>query len=265
MTEHDNSQPPNGGGSDEHPYGGAGDAFLYAVAKHPSRYRTLTDAEITALSAWFAGSASAPEIDVARTTVRKNLAAKELLLSMQLERAAAAAPPVPDIVSRAILRSAAPQKSAGTFFGIEARKILGFLVVDLGAAFGGLIPATAATRGTVSSEKGGNSRPTQEAFSFEEFDVPTTLLEELFHMRIQDGDAASSALSRLKQALLGTEHAEASSMILDAEVRRYILSTAASEFVALWCFDLENPANAELASAVSDPPHDKTILVTLAH
>lgn len=275
---------------------GGEDAFLYAVAKQPTGYTTLNEDECAALEAWFAGVATATQIERAKAAIRQNIAAKELLLSMQLQLAAQASPPVPDRISRAILRRAAsgPRWSirdvlhlptlgrwqlAGLGAAVAAAVVLtvGLHPGDQGGAQRFQVAALSdrsvlgeaggsVVRG-LSAPTGGTSTGTLSGAprSFVEVDVPTTILQALFGIGQQPtAKPTDPAVAAAARALLQVQQEPFPALIFDRDLEALIRSGKAAEIVVVRVYDLSSQANLVIAEHLKWPRGKPSVFITAA-
>ena len=286
--------------SDETPqdqaFGSAEDAFLYAVAKQPAGYTTLSDDERAALEAWFAGTATASEIEQAQAAVRQNIAAKEFVLSLQLQQAVAASPPVPDRVSGAILRRAASGRGWSVRDLLHLPTLGRWQLAGLGAAVAAAITLTV---GLHSGDQGGAQRfqvaalsdrsvlgeagasavrglsvPTgrtpvgttaASGRSFIEVDVPKPILQALFGISQQPAALPTDpAIAAAARALLQVQDEPFPALIFDRDLEAIIRSGKAAEIVVVRVYDLSNQANLAIAQDLKRLPGPPAVFITAA-
>lgn len=263
----------------DHALGGGEDAFLYAVAKQPTGYTILSEDERTALKVWFAGTATASEIEQAQAAVRQNIAAKELLLSMHLQQAVAASPPVPARLSRAILRRAGYGHRWIIRDLLHLPTLGRWQLAGLGAA---VTAAVVLTVGLYPSNQGGAQRFQVAALSdrsvlgeagasvvrglsaqtgrtpvgttaalgraFIEVDVPKPILQALFGISQQPtARPTDPAVAAAARALLQVQDEPFPVLIFDRDLEALIRSGKAAEIVVVRVYDLSNQANLVIA------------------
>jgi hypothetical protein len=277
------------------PRDAADEAFLFAVARNPARYEPLNDAESAAIGAWVHGAASAAETDLARSAIRRNLAAKEFVLSLRLDEAAAAGPPVPARVSKAILRQMAPAGawSIGNFVGLPS--IRNWQFAGLGAVAAAAIVtlivirhpnesdnvrfqvAALSDRSVLGDSDGWVTRGAKDAvpnapptgqiaakLEFFECNVPVSVLRELFGVETQGDDALShAALIEVAHLVRHTQENEQPSLIFDRDLEATVKGGIAADMVTLRVYDLTVPSNAILARALPAAAGTKVFFVTL--
>lgn len=283
----------NGGAVD--PQDAADEAFLFAIARNPVHYEPLTDADNAALGAWINGAASPAEADLARSTIRRNLAAKEFVLSLRLEQAAGASPPVPARVSKAIVRRMAPPDEwrVGNFVGLQwfrnwrlaglgavaAAAIVMLVVIRHpngpdGARFqvaalsdrSILGDSTATVTRGASRETRANpaAREKPNTLEFAEADVPTSTLRGLFADRTGAIDTeAAEALAKATGLSQSSQGSKRPRLIFDREIAKAVVASNAPRLTTLRIYDLTIPGNAILTRVLPDAGDIKAVFVTL--
>lgn len=290
----DRHQPPHS----EHPQdrgdGGSEEAFLYAIAKQPSADTPLNEADRAALHAWFAGEATFAEVERGKAAVRRSLSAQQLIMSLQLERAALASPPIPDRVSRAILRRTDHSGRKGIRDWLSLPALGRWQFAGLGAAvavavllsFGLQLDDQGRTRPyrvatlsdrSVLAEPGGSIvrgltspsgttptvTPAPVTPSFIEVDVANPVLETLLGISQQAPvSPADPAILAAAKLLLPDQGEPLPVMIFDSDLQAFIRSGKAAELVVVRVYDLTNKANLAIARDLKLPPGSRSVFIT---
>ena len=265
------------------------EAFLFAISHVPQSRSPVTLAEEAAITVWSQGRASKDEEALSRAVIRNNLTAQEFMLSLRLEQAAAAAPPVPRRVSRAIQRQIGPspgwhfsRSSVGKWqlAGVGAMAMAAIVLMVAthhpSEPTGGRFQVTSLSDRSILDEQSGSvtrgatgqapaPKPTRAALEFSEFDVPLTLLKELF----ADGARrvslkAAMELLRDLPALAHVAPDDLPGVKLDEKIEALVRSGASARMLTLRAYDLTNPANVALRQALQVSDTGKILFIALA-
>ena len=281
------------------PKDAADEAFLFALARVPTRYGEVTDIEAGAIAAWSQGRASPQEEELARTAIRANLAAKEFLLSLRLEQAAAAAPPVSAKVSQAILRRMAPPVRWNIRDFLRLPFTVNWQIAGVGAVAAAAILAIVVLKGpnegsglrfqvaalgdrsvlggsggtvTRGAQRGDARSPSRgETLEWVEFDMSASSLRDVFAegTNLRD-ERVSGMLAREGRSLSDGQDQKLLRIIFDRALEAEIRARDAGRLVTLRAYDLGLAANKpltkdpDLARAISVAGVGRIVFITMA-
>jgi hypothetical protein len=256
---------------------------LFALGHRPTAYRPLTEAEVRNLMAAVAGKLPVSLSGPVRELLKNNSAATEFVLSEQLLTAANRSVDIPAHLTKKILRAAQPVVGAAprpnwsilsrpyvrlaaataalaiaiSFYGLNRGDRPNFEVAALGD-YEILADSGVVTRGGPESDA---HRPSKPALVYVEVDLPRTLLTDFF-ADDQSGKSAEEnrVISRLSNALNEKEKVR---FIFDAATKP-LLTSEKDELLTVRVYDLSNPANKQLASALHLPDNRKGYFVSPA-
>jgi hypothetical protein len=256
---------------------------LFALGHRPTAYRPLSDAEVSNLKAAVAGTLPARLSGSVRELLKHNSAATEFVLSEQLLTVANRSVDIPAHLTKKILAAAKPVAPAAPR---RNWSILSWPYAPLGAAaaafaiaisFYGLnrgdrpnFEVAALDNYEILAESGVVTRggpqtdlhtPSKPALIYIEVDLPKTLLTDFF-ANDQSGKTAkeNKVISRLSDALNEKEKVK---FVFDAETKP-LLTREKDELLTVRVYDLSNPANKQLASALHLPDNRKGYFVSPA-